>query len=93
MKSIHAAHSFAESVQNGLPTNDAVSRLCCQHLNDIRESSERYSPFVFDESAAAAAVALLAPLNPSPAEQFFTWYSFGWRLKSDGSRRYANEAF
>jgi hypothetical protein len=84
---------FAESVQNGLPTNDAVSRLCCQHLTDRRESAEAYALFVFDESAAAAAVALLAPLNPSPAEQFFTWYAFGWKIKATGARRYASEAF
>jgi hypothetical protein len=84
---------FAESVQNGLPTNDAVSRLCCQHLTDRREQSEPHSPFTFDESAAAAAVALLTPLNPSPAEQFFAWYSFGWKIKATGARRYSNEAF
>lgn len=93
INTIHPAQKFADSIQNGLPTNDAVSRLCCQHLNDIRESAEKYSPFVFDENAAAAAVALLKPLNPSPAEQFFAWYAFGWKIKATGARRYATEAF
>jgi hypothetical protein len=88
-----APEQFAQDVQNGLPANDAVSRLCCQHLTDRMESAEAYAPFVFDESAAAAAVALLRPLNPSPAEQFFTWYVFGWKIKATGARRYSNEAF
>ena len=94
MKPVHSAEQFAESVQNGLETNDAVSRLCCQHRTDRRESAESHSPFFkFDESAAADAVALLAPLNPSPAEQFFTWYAFGWKIKATGERRYAKAAF
>lgn len=93
MKPLHPAEQFAYAVQNGQPTNDAVARLCCQHLNDRRESPERFSPFVFDESAAGLAVALLAPLNPTPAQQFFTWYSFGWKIKATGERRYSKEAF
>jgi hypothetical protein len=90
MKPIHPAEQFANAVQNeGLETNDAVARLACQHRTDRQESEQCPTPFFeFDESAASAAVALLAPLNPSPAEQFFTWYAFGWKIKATGARRF-----
>jgi hypothetical protein len=94
-KQIHPAEQFADAVQNkGFETNDAVARLCCQHRTDRQESAESKSPFFeFDESAAAAAIALLAPLNPSVIEQFFVWYSFGWKIKATGERRFAPRAF
>jgi hypothetical protein len=84
---------FAQDVQNGIPASHAVSALCCTHLTDRGEESQPYFPYTFDEQSAAAAVALLAPLNPSPLEQFFAWHSFGWKIKATGARRYASEAF
>jgi hypothetical protein len=94
MKPIHPSEQFAASVANGqVETNDAVTRLCCQHRTDRQESEQCPTPFfVFDEAAASEAVALLAPLNPSPAEQFCVWYAFGWKIKATGARRFNKDS-
>jgi len=98
MKPLHPAEQFSRDVQTGTAhAGTDISAMCCAHNEDRSVEKEPYFPFQFDEATALAYVEALServlPPNLSPVEQFFIWRAFGWVRKSDGSRRYAQEAF
>ncbi len=94
MSQTHPAEQFAQDVQNGkTPASNDLTVMACAHNEDRRQENDAIFPFKFDESSAHAALQAVKHLQPSPAEQFFLWRGFGWRVKATNDRRFSQEKF
>ena len=99
MNAAQIVHNYCSDVVSGRTVAGKLQRCAVRrYLRDLEQQDR--SPFYFNQRQAEIAVAFLPllchtkgefagnPFIPSPWQVFIIWNLFGWRRRSDGTRRF-----